>query len=1019
MAAKPKQSDLNKQLKDLVYWEEFALHLPRIRQPHIDTIKREVRDSIAGQKQALFNKWLQVYPKASWEDVIEALEKVDQETLVANLRTKLSKAYALQSSHSESLVPRTPEVHKQVTHNALVNVPENVVDDLKEFNLQFIDLTTELRSEVESKVNNDTEFLKHLVKNVEQNQAFDIDFQSVHTVDDFFRKIRPHYSFLDSHLIFTLISSIGELSKIIKNKADEYREKIEQFMKKTKIISLQEQLDCYFQSFEKDTKVKVVIALENAWGRQSVWLVRQLVKQLLCLEHPEQCQWFRITKKCLLLTLSASKCLTVNLLENSKKKLQFIRLVGVISLQIGDHSLLKEEENEMFSFENSLIQAAIEDNVEAVQFLIEKVKVNVDTQADQSIVTTTPDQLYQTESISTYLLNELFFTFTWLIKDIEFEVEDAVENGDITMADIDCELSELCKTTKEFFEVIRAHYNFLNCYIPESMTPILSASLAQQAKQYQILLKHIKKEVKIAVLESHLEKYFQNQLDNSVKVNIVLEVAWCSCSMWFVEELLQLVFSSTHFNMFQWFRVITTTESVGVVFLVPKSLAESLIENCTMKANFLKLSGVISLQIGEFKVHHERIDCNSTYSFKEGVTRAKLLRETQALHLLSQINQAPLATTTITARDENNNVHIYPAEPDSTALMIACCNDNTEMVKLLLKNNANPNVQSSRKFTASIYATRNCGIFQMLLDHNADLTLADYCHRSVLYWACTVGNIKLVKMLLEIKPDLVQMNEIRGRTELYTASGYGNTEIVQLFLQAHADPNTPNHYGNTPLHIASFRGHRQVVYLLLKAQADSNIRNIDGVLPLHSASQGGKVGVVELLLAKTDPNIPNKYGNTPLHIAAHEGHQHVCETLFQALADPNIQNDDGATPLHEASQQARLGIVELLLQAQVDPNIQDKKGRTPLYIASSNGEQQIVELLLQAQADPNIQDKKGRTPLYIASSNGEQRIVELLLQAKADCNICAEDEKTPLDSAIDNEHYQVIETLLHATTENK
>ena len=197
------------------------------------------------------------------------------------------------------------------------------------------------------------------------------------------------------------------------------------------------------------------------------------------------------------------------------------------------------------------------------------------------------------------------------------------------MADIDCEFSKSCKTTKEFFKVVGAHYNFLNCYIPESMTPILSASLAQQAKQYQILLKHVKKEVKITVLESHLEKYFQNQLDDSVKVNIVLEVAWCSCSMWFVEELFQSVFSSTHFNMFQWFRVITTTESVGVVFLVPENLTESIIDNCTMKTNFLKLSGVISLQIGEFKVHHERIDPNSTYSFKEGVTRAKLLRETR------------------------------------------------------------------------------------------------------------------------------------------------------------------------------------------------------------------------------------------------------------------------------------------------------------------------------------------------------------------------------------------------------
>ena len=428
MAAKPKQSDMNKQLKDLVYWEEFALHLPRIRQPHIDIIKREVRDNIAGQKQALFNKWLQLYSKPSWEDVIEALEKVDQETLASKLCTNLSKAYALQSSrsksavprtpyalqssHNKSVVPRTPEVHEQVTHNAVVNVPGNVVDDLKEFNLQFINITAELRSEVESKVNDDTKFFKHLVKKVEQNQAFDIDFQSVHTVDDFFRKIRPHYSFLDSHLIFTLISSISELSKEIKSKADEYRKKIEQFMKKTEIISLQEQLECYFQSFEKDTKVKVVIALENAWGKQSVWLVRQLVQQLLCLEHPEQCQWFRITKKCLLLTLSASKCLTVSLLENSKQKLQFMRLVGVISLQTGDYSLLKEEENEMFSFENSLIQAMIEDNIEAVQFLIEKVKVKVDAQTDQSVVTTTPDQLYQKESVSTHLLNELFYTFT-------------------------------------------------------------------------------------------------------------------------------------------------------------------------------------------------------------------------------------------------------------------------------------------------------------------------------------------------------------------------------------------------------------------------------------------------------------------------------------------------------------------------------------------------------------------------------------------------------------------------------
>ena len=100
----------------------------------------------------------------------------------------------------------------------------------------------------------------------------------------------------------------------------------------TEIINLHQQLEKYFHSFESNVKVKVLITLENAWGRQSVWLVKQLVQQLLCLEHPEQCQWFRITKKCLLLILFASKCLTMSLFENSKQKLQFMRLVGVISL---------------------------------------------------------------------------------------------------------------------------------------------------------------------------------------------------------------------------------------------------------------------------------------------------------------------------------------------------------------------------------------------------------------------------------------------------------------------------------------------------------------------------------------------------------------------------------------------------------------------------------------------------------------------------------------------------------------
>ena len=64
--------------------------------------------------------------------------------------------------------------------------------------------------------------------------------------------------------------------------------------------------------------------------------------------------------------------------------------------------------------------------------------------------------------------------------------------------------------------------------------------------------------------------------------------------------------------------------------------------------------------------------------------------------------------------DHNNN-HAFTPEPDSTALMIACCNDNLQMVKLLLGNNADPNILSERECTALMYACRTPKMVKMLL----------------------------------------------------------------------------------------------------------------------------------------------------------------------------------------------------------------------------------------------------------------------------------------------------------------
>ena len=83
---RPTVKGLDHQLKDLIHWERLAIHLPQISPADIETIKRNNPSDVYVQKLALFNKWLRVYPKASWNAVVLALEVIDENTIAQKIR---------------------------------------------------------------------------------------------------------------------------------------------------------------------------------------------------------------------------------------------------------------------------------------------------------------------------------------------------------------------------------------------------------------------------------------------------------------------------------------------------------------------------------------------------------------------------------------------------------------------------------------------------------------------------------------------------------------------------------------------------------------------------------------------------------------------------------------------------------------------------------------------------------------------------------------------------------------------
>ena len=92
---KPKVLKLVEYLVDLTDWIKFAQHLPGIEERHIDQIKKENRDKVDEERRALYKKWLEVYPDASWNDVIEALEKAERKDIALKVKTQEVKGREL------------------------------------------------------------------------------------------------------------------------------------------------------------------------------------------------------------------------------------------------------------------------------------------------------------------------------------------------------------------------------------------------------------------------------------------------------------------------------------------------------------------------------------------------------------------------------------------------------------------------------------------------------------------------------------------------------------------------------------------------------------------------------------------------------------------------------------------------------------------------------------------------------------------------------------------------------------
>ena len=267
-----------------------------------------------------------------------------------------------------------------------------------------------------------------------------------------------------------------------------------------------------------------------------------------------------------------------------------------------------------------------------------------------------------------------------------------------------------------------------------------------------------------------------------------------------------------------------------------------------------------------------------------------------------------------------------------TPLYLAVALGHPKTAEYLIKEGADPNIRSFRKYTLLHEAVRgnSSEIFQLLLEHNLDP---------------------------------FEQNEF-GCTPLHLAAARGSSDIVDIYLAMRnidACLNIVDVDGCSALVVAIEKKQVQIAHQLISQGADIHV--LDGYQnsTLILSSDLEEMTVFKRLLEEgVDVNIASVSGHTALHVSAYHGKLEACEMLIDRGANINVETlETKLTPLHFAGQRNNVDIMLRLLDAGADPFKRDISGATIMDFVTTY--QPTLDILYRYRKDYEPLSSEERT----------------------------------------------------------
>ena len=396
-------------------------------------------------------------------------------------------------------------------------------------------------------------------------------------------------------------------------------------------------------------------------------------------------------------------------------------------------------------------------------------------------------------------------------------------------------------------------------------------------------------------------------------------------------------------------------------------------------------------------------------------------------------NRTDIAKVLIDFRGCNLNVE-DPIQK-KTALCIAICEGNREIVEYLLKAGCNVNKISAHGTPPVHYAVTDSrlDLVELLVNNGVSLLDCNNCGHNALHHSIYHEDVKCTELLLHLiekdegKKRIVDSTTvIRNDSCLHIAVDVGSVVLTEMLLQFQSNINILNNLGHSPLFAAVRNNSTDLVSCLLKGGADPGIEGAENVRghyqtrprklsALHVAVSNGNLDIVKLLVENgTRINVVDFRGNNALMVALHHNKANIAKYLLESSKiDVLMRNHMNENCLFAAISCADPAwFVRELVKRGCSVNQRNSENLTPLHLAVDNDCTEVTDVLLENGGDVNALTNEDYTHLHTCASAGYTDIIRLLLLYGANIDAENEDKQTPLAVAIDCENYETAAILL-------